>query len=401
MEERNLDFAIVRGSLLHNPAVAYMLNGVQVFSTTIIIPRHGTPVILYNDMERDDAESTGYVLLNQKDLFNKPAENAPRDAHERAFMTFDRMVEMTGVTGRVGLYAVGDIRRNYLLWRSLLLARPEIELVAEDVPDLFEQLRLTKDEEEIAHIGYCGSRAADVFKAMEEFLSSHSQYQGVVVDEHGVPLTVGHVKRFIALETVRRGMVVEADTIFAPGRAAGVPHNHGDVREVLRPGQTIVCDYFPRDPRTGYCFDMTRTYCLGTPPPRVQQAYDLVRRAHDAVWELLTPGAPLNSLFHKVCDVFEAAGHSTLRTNSQANSGFCHSLGHGVGLAIHELPTIPGGAGQFQQVMPGMVFTIEPGLYYPEEGWGIRLEDLAAVHSDGQIENLTQVPMKLELTLHS
>jgi Xaa-Pro aminopeptidase len=92
-----------------------------------------------------------------------------------------------------------------------------------------------------------------------------------------------------------------------------------------------------------------------------------------------------------VCDFFEAHGHETIRMNPQVTNGYVHGLGHGIGLQVHERPTLADFAGNDDTLEAGSVFTFEPGLYYPDEGegWGMRIEDVYHVTESGEIENLT------------
>jgi Xaa-Pro aminopeptidase len=99
-----------------------------------------------------------------------------------------------------------------------------------------------------------------------------------------------------------------------------------------------------------------------------------------------------------MCELFEKRGHETLRTNPQVRNGYVHSLGHGVGLEIHERPTLSDYPGNDDTLEPGAVFTFEPGLYYPDKGgWGMRIEDIYRVTDDGRIENMTNYPRDLVL----
>jgi Xaa-Pro aminopeptidase len=94
-------------------------------------------------------------------------------------------------------------------------------------------------------------------------------------------------------------------------------------------------------------------------------------------------------------DFFEAKGHPTARTNPGGHDGYVHSLGHGVGLDIHEEPRLSIAAGNATLLAPGHVVSIEPGLYYPDRGFGVRVEDTIALRSDGSVLNLTQFPYDL------
>jgi Xaa-Pro aminopeptidase len=97
--------------------------------------------------------------------------------------------------------------------------------------------------------------------------------------------------------------------------------------------------------------------------------------------------------------LFEAQGHKTLRQDSQITSGYVHSLGHGLGLNVHERPWFGIGSGPEDKLAPGSVVTIEPGLYYPEKGMGCRLEDTVWVRPDGEMEILAEYPYDLVLPM--
>src|SRR5207247_9832437 len=108
-------------------------------------------------------------------------------------------------------------------------------------------------------------------------------------------------------------------------------------------------------------------------------------------------GAPCRGYQEVVCDLFERRGHATLRTNETTQEGYVHGLGHGVGLAVHEAPRLGGPPSNTQTLEPGMVITVEPGLYYPSRGLGARIEDLVLMRPDGGSDNLTPGPYDLEI----
>jgi len=100
-------------------------------------------------------------------------------------------------------------------------------------------------------------------------------------------------------------------------------------------------------------------------------------------------GDPCRKVQDLVCDVFEQRGHATRRTNETTEVGYVHNLGHGVGLSVHEGPLLGGAKSNVATIEPGMALTVEPGLYYPAEGLGLRIEDLVITRPDGSLENLT------------
>ncbi len=93
------------------------------------------------------------------------------------------------------------------------------------------------------------------------------------------------------------------------------------------------------------------------------------------------------------CDIFEEQGHKTLRSHPGTQEGYVHSLGHGLGLQIHSRPRLS--AVSTDTIQPGQVLTVEPGLYYPERGFGVRVEDTVVVEADGAIRSLTPFPKDL------
>ena len=96
---------------------------------------------------------------------------------------------------------------------------------------------------------------------------------------------------------------------------------------------------------------------------------------------------------------FEERGHPTIAQDSQIEAGYVHSLGHGVGLAIHEEPRFGDTPDNTGVIQGGHVFTCEPGLYYPDQGYGVRLEDVIWIAPDGQVHNLTDFPKQLVIEM--
>ena len=211
----------------------------------------------------------------------------------------------------------------------------------------------------------------------------------------GKPLRIGDLKSFITSEITRLGMIEDHETIVSQGRDAGVPHSRGDANAVVRDGVPLVIDIFPADRATGYFFDLTRTFCVGKIPDQLRTTHALVLEAHERARDAMKPGTPASSYQALVCDFFEAKGHATTRSNPKTLSGYVHSLGHGVGLDIHEKPSFSLQPANRDLVEIGDVLTIEPGLYYPELEMGVRIEDTFVVGENG-VESLSRSDRRLE-----
>jgi Xaa-Pro aminopeptidase len=161
----------------------------------------------------------------------------------------------------------------------------------------------------------------------------------------------------------------------------------------LPAGLPIVIDLWPRDETSGCWADMTRTFVVGEVPEAVRAQEVLVRAAFERARDAVRPGITGRELHDLACDVFESAGERTLRTGpgDDPDEGFQYSLGHGVGLELHEEPGL-GRTGR-APLVEGDVIAIEPGLWRRDIG-EVRFEDLLLVTEDGS-ETLTQYPYEL------
>jgi Xaa-Pro aminopeptidase len=110
--------------------------------------------------------------------------------------------------------------------------------------------------------------------------------------------------------------------------------------------------------------------------------------------------APFKDYHSMACELFEAQGHATIKDDPSVQEGYVHSLGHGLGLHVHEAPWSGSTASEEDILAPGSVVTIEPGLYYPSKGMGCRLEDSVAVMPDGSFEILAAYPLDLILPVN-
>jgi len=180
--------------------------------------------------------------------------------------------------------------------------------------------------------------------------------------------------------------------IFAIGHDAAIPHSVGTPTDLLRLGQTIVFDIYPCETGGGYFYDFTRTWSLGYATPEAQKLYDDVKAVYDKVLENFDMNAPFKNYQRLTCEEFEKKGHKSLLNTKATVEGYVHSLGHGVGLNVHERPWAGLNSEDDNILKPGVVFTSEPGLYYPDKNMGVRIEDTLWVTPDGKMEVLAEYP---------
>lgn len=400
MEERNIDVAVVEGpdgTQGANPAFAYMTHGARLVGT-VILKRGEAPLLIYRSMERDEAEATGLELINQDRWPVHEILGRHPDRLEARVELYRQIFEDLGVHGRVAFYGTGSIGAHYAFFQKLAEAIPSTEIIGEFERDLIAVARETKDSDEIEIMQRVGQNTSVVMEAVVDFLRGHRVADGTLVKEEGRPLRVADVKRFVRLELATLGLEATEEFIFAVGRDAGVPHSRGRADDPVQLGKTIVFDLFPRD-ETGYFHDVTRTFCLGYAPRDVEGAYRDVMDCFDAVVREFRVGEITQRYQHFVCDFFEACGHATIKSDPKTQAGYVHSLAHGLGLEVHEEPYFPTFGTCETVLREGMVFTVEPGLYYPERGFGIRVEDTVYCDETGEVRSLTPFPKDLVIPM--
>jgi Xaa-Pro aminopeptidase len=264
----------------------------------------------------------------------------------------------------------------------------------EVVPDETEFIRRrrSKNASEVEGVRRAQAAADAGMAAAAELLRTAAPRDGVLVHD-GEVLTSEAVRARIRDVCAERGAPADDDIIVAGGAAGATGHENGT--GPLPAGAPVIVDIWPRDERSGCYSDMTRTFVSGGEPAGdVARWHALAQTALERVYDRLRPGVTGRELFGAACDVFEEAGELTQRTKPEGEilrDGFFHSLGHGVGLEVHEEPAL--GRTGADPLVPGDVLAIEPGCYRNGYG-GVRLEDLVLVTEDGY-ERLTDFRYEL------
>ena len=222
-------------------------------------------------------------------------------------------------------------------------------------PALIEQARMVKDDEEIACLRSAVNLGSSLFdRALETIRPG--------VRETEVAAEMEYAARQAGAEAM------SFDTIIASGVRSALPHGRASQAAIPAEG-FVVCDFGVI--LAGYCSDMTRTVYVGRPSEEARGIYQAVQQAQQAAVDVVKPGIAAGEV--------DRAARKSLQ-NSGLAKYFTHSTGHGVGLEIHEAPRLA--AGQTEVLKPGMVITIEPGVYVPGK-WGVRIEDMVVVTERG------------------
>ena len=251
-----------------------------------------------------------------------------------------------------------------------------VELAADE--DVFERRRRVKNEHELAGIRRAQKAAEAGMEAARTLL-------------RGGPVAVEKVKAAIEERFSAHDCTAD-EFIVSHGWQSAIGHHAGDGE--IAAGEPVVIDVWPRDRESGCHADMTRTYVIGEPDDELREWHRLCKEALDRALGDIRAGVTGRSVFDGTCEIFEREGYTTQRTKAEGTpleEGFFHSLGHGVGLEVHEAPSL-GLLGE--ELVAGDVVSVEPGLYRPGYG-GCRLEDLVLV-TDGGCENLTDFPYDLQ-----
>jgi Xaa-Pro aminopeptidase len=254
----------------------------------------------------------------------------------------------------------------------------------------FVQRRRVKNDAELAGIRRAQRAAeAGMDAARELFRSAERQNGSLLVD--GEQLTCERIKLAVEQAFMANGTFAD-EFIVSHGPQTAVGHDMGS--GPIAPDEPVCLDLFPRDRESGCFADMTRVFVVGTPSDELREWHRLCKEALERSVAAVKPGVPGSELHKISCEIFEQHGYPTLRSKEPGEvlqDGFYHSLGHGVGLEVHEEPSLGRAPGE---LVAGDVIAVEPGLYRHGYG-GCRLEDLVLVTENGP-EVLTDYPYDLE-----
>jgi Xaa-Pro aminopeptidase len=332
----------------------------------------------YTGHDLPPRDSAGYLLVTREAAYlltdSRTSEQAGNECPDYSVLEYNMKTRFTKHLAKLareaGLRRIG-FEAYHLPFSVHRQVAEQLRGNAELIPtnDLIDQLRIVKDEDELAKL----RKSQEVLDAAFDHVSRAL--------EPG--MTERQVARMIEDYFREHADGPSFDSIVASGTNASMPHAVVSDRELQR-GEPITIDIGAL--YRGYCTDMTRTVCLGPAPDKLKEIYGIVLEAQEAVERALMPGMTGKQADAIAREIIEQAGYG---------ENFGHGTGHGIGLEVHEAPSLSPARGD-DVLQPGMVFSVEPGIYLP--GWGgVRIEDLVVMTEDGA-EVLSKSHKRLELT---
>jgi Xaa-Pro aminopeptidase len=322
----------------------------------------GTDLLIVHEMERGRAERESRVkeIASFRDLGFYELLKEMKDPAKALAQT---LLELLKTHGAKKLLIPPD-------FPSFLSFYFRERMKVEVIESPFSKLRAVKRREEVEEIRKV---SIAIIKAFERALKVMGKVK-----------SCEELRNEIELFLFKRGFVAE-ETIVSSGLLTADPHEIG--KGAIE--DHLIIDIFPRSRKSSYHSDFTRTVLLER-NSEVDEMLDAVIEAKERAISLVREGITAREIHHAVCDTLEDRGYETIRSN--ASEGFIHSTGHGVGLETHEEPKI------FENedvIRKGMVFTVEPALYYRKIG-GVRVEDTILVKKEG-CEILTRYRDRIEV----
>ena len=392
LAEEKAEALVVLAGSSRDPDLAPFVGGARLGDACVVAHGGGACLAYFTSMEREEAaraEAEGVELVHPADFDMESLRKEGKGRDEILAAAVNAAFERVGIgAGKVVLAGRPPAGA------ALALARTLEEGGRQPVSgqSLMLALRRRKTQREIEGIAATARATVAAFRSVAESLAPSSVREGGELWSEEERLTVARVKAGAAAVFAGYGLEQPESSIVAPAEEGATGHSTGTPERVLRAGESVVVDLFPRGPLFADC---TRTFCVGEPPEALARAHGLVLEALETSLEAVRPGVRGWTLHERVCRLFEKEGFDVPDKNPGSQTGYFHLLGHGVGYELHELPSFRKTGPGTEELRAGDVVTIEPGLYDPEAGWGVRLEDLIVVTEDG-MTNLTRLPYDLD-----
>ena len=381
LKEAGAQAYLIHGDM-HNSDMYYATKFLASDPFSYMLAADGDEVLLISDMEKGRAEIESRVL---NDKIKITSDYKYRElAKEKKDTPLAYSLVLKEMMSEKNIRTVG-VSYDFPAYYYDRLKKEGIDVVLMKSP--FSKPRMIKTEDEIEKIEASQKAAEEAMAAAIAMIKKAVPNGKGELALGGEILTGKAVLLEISRVLLERGCA-DDETIVSCGSDSADPH--GKTYGPLYANEPIVIDIFPQSKYTRYFGDMTRTVVKGKASDELKKMYEAVKGAQEIGVRSAKSGVTCAEVHNAVCDYLENAGYDTYR--SGAKVGFIHTTGHGVGIDIHEMPSVS----ENEHVLePGNVITIEPGLYYPGIG-GIRIEDTIVITKDG-CRNLNVMEKKFEI----
>jgi Xaa-Pro aminopeptidase len=353
-------------------------------------------------LKRVDADPT--IVVNQMEYPRAQKQSTIKDVKSYLDYNYLKAVKTAKDPQLGAMKFIAKIAEKELGVGTKICVPPNFPVIAADVLrneglninpmfGVVEKARETKDINEVEEIKAVQAVIEEVTSEAIELIANSDVGSNGTLHFNGETLTVGKIKSFFGRKLLENGCLPEEDIIVACGTKSSDPHYSGEAEDKLKADQPIIVDIYPRSIQKRYWTDMTRTIVKGRASPKLKKMFNAVSEAKNASLDAIQAGALGSQVYDVCCDILEKAGYETTRGGKKVTKGMPHSLGHGVGLQIHESPRI--NELSTSPLREHNVVTVEPGLYDPYVG-GVRLEDIIEVTKSGY-SNLTRMETRLEI----
>jgi Xaa-Pro aminopeptidase len=348
------------------------------------------------------------LIINQLELTRAKSQSRVKDV--RSYSDYDFMrIAKSATNFRVGaLKFVASVAKKELGTSTSIYVPPNLSVMLADFLrknglkvkptfDVIEKARETKEQDEIEAIRSTQRIAEDATKKAIDFLAEADVgSDGKLYYREGGRkqlLTVGKLRPIFDYTFADEGCIAEEEVIVACGPRGAMGHYTGEPKDVVRANEPVLLDVFPRSVKTRYFSDMARTVVNGRAPKKLKDMFETVLQVRNAAMDTIKAGVQGMDMQLLCYDLFEKAGYMTIRGGKQVSKGYNHSLGHGVGLEVHEGP----GMGELSKpsLVEHNVVTIEPSLIDPKIG-GVGIEDIVEITNRG-FTNLSTMDICLEI----
>jgi len=378
MEKYEVDALFTYGSPFNSPNL-FWLTGFRSSDKIYYLQNKGEQGIvgaLFNTLERFKEESFVKRTYDMSDSVVQLLKENKVVMDNREFLFGPMLQEL--FTGKV-IGVPDEIPASILVLIQKL--GYEVKVVSDLIPDS----RATKTSDEIRTIKKAGDATVGAISRVVEMIKDSDVGANKTLMYEGSPLTVGQMKLALEHFLLDKNAECAEDTILAVGENAFDWHYLGNADDELKAETPIILDVYPRLKLERYVADVTRTIVKGKPSARVKEMFEAAQAAADAAIDALTDNAIIDDVNLACFNTLKQLGFDSRRLNPDAKDGMTHGLGHGIGLEVHEQPSMYKRENLFAE---GHIMAIEPGVYLKGIG-GVRLENDYAV-TKGKPKLLTE-----------